>query len=136
MRGTAVFLCCLHFAEKQLASNLRLQGPAPNAPRLRANQPTLTAIASREEFPGTRTQPMPGARAVARVGPLAVLRGQISAPGSRAPQGAPHQKLENTHHKREGERLPACEESPALAGPLLPGEASAAAAHSGAPERP
>lgn len=73
---------------------------------------------------------------MARVGPLAVLRCQISAPGSRAPQGVPHQKLENTHHKREGERLPACEESPALAGPRLPGEASAAAAHSGAPERP
>lgn len=49
--------------------------------------------------------------------PLAVQCRQISAPGSRAPQGAPHQKLENTHHKREGERLPACEESPVLAGP-------------------
>lgn len=54
---------------------------------------------------------------MARVGPLAVQCRQISAPGSRAPQGAPHQKLENTHHKREGERLPACEESPVLAGP-------------------
>lgn len=117
MKGTAVFLCCLYFSEKQLASNLRLQGPSPNASRLRANQPTPTAIASREEFPGTRTRPTPGARAVARVGPLAVQCRQISAPGSRAPQGAPHQKLENTHHKREGERLPACEESPVLAGP-------------------
>lgn len=101
---------CLHYAEKQRASNLRLQGPAPNAPRLRANQPAPTAIDRTEEFRGTRTGPAPGpapgAPALASAGRHAVRTARSRLPAPARPRGAPYQKLENTHHKREGKRLP------------------------------
>lgn len=94
------FLWCLHYAEKQRASNLWHQGPALNAPWLRANQPGRTATAFREEFPRTWTGPTPGASAVASAGPHEVRAARFPLPR------APHQKMENTHHKREGKRLP------------------------------
>lgn len=90
------FLCCLHYAEKQWVSNLGHQTPEGCA----QTKPAWTAPARREEFPGTWTGQTPEVLAVASAG-----QHEVRAARSRFPR-APHQKMKNTHHKREGKSLP------------------------------
>lgn len=99
------FSCCFHYTEA-VGFEPFAPGASPKCLKPARTSAGWDRHSLQRGIPGNPDRTHARSSRCGECWPARGPRCQISAPDSRAPRGAPHQKLDDTHHKREGERLP------------------------------